>query len=105
MDIVNENNFHDFLDNKVVLLDFFAQWCRPCHALVPVLETLSEIEGVKVGKVDVDENPELAMDYNISAVPTLLLFNGGTLVKRFVGMQSEASLREAILRVMSGNDS
>src|SRR5262245_50950570 len=73
-----------------VLVDFWAGWCAPCHRLAPVVERLAAAyEGrVAVGKVDVDDHPELARRYDIRSVPSLLLFRGGAVVERIVGLRS-----------------
>ncbi len=70
-----------------VLVDFFAEWCGPCKAMAPALdEVASEMQGkVKVVKIDVDKSPDIAMKYNIKAMPTLIMFNGGAEVNRNVG--------------------
>jgi thioredoxin 1 len=70
-----------------VLVDFWAEWCGPCRALAPVLDELAgELNGkLKVGKVNVDENQKLAVDYSIRSIPTLLVFKGGTVQEQMVG--------------------
>ncbi len=82
-----------------VLLDFWADWCGPCRMLAPVLSEIAEsYEGkVKVGKVNVDEEPELAGRYRISSIPTLLVFKNGELVDSSVGVRPKASI-EAMIR-------
>ncbi|HOW66120.1 MAG TPA: thioredoxin [Candidatus Paceibacterota bacterium] len=84
-----------------VLVDFFATWCGPCRMLTPVLESVSkEFEGrAKVVKVDIDESPELAARYGITAVPTLLLFAGGKVVDKAMGFQSPKQLADMLNRV------
>ena len=84
-------------DPGLVLADFWAAWCRPCHALSPTLERVENSNpSVKVGKVNIDENPETTAHFQINAVPTVLLFKGGELVKRFVGLQNEAVFTEVL---------
>ena len=78
-----------------VLLDFWASWCGPCRMLAPVVEELAgEYEGkVKFGKVNVDEQPELAMRYGVQSIPTLILFRGGEPVNASVGVVPADSIR------------
>jgi thioredoxin 1 len=73
--------------DKPVLVDFTAEWCGPCHMLAPVVERLNEEwnGAVKVGKLDIDENMEVAMQYGILGVPTLILFKGGQPAERLTG--------------------
>ncbi len=89
-----------------VLADFWAEWCAPCRMIAPVVEDLArEYEGrLKVAKVDVDENKQLAMRYGIMSIPTLGLFRDGKLVERIVGYMPKAELRrqiDAVLRADS----
>ena len=78
-----------------VLVDFWATWCGPCKMMAPVVEKLaSEVtaSNVKIGKVDVDENPDLAVKYGIMSIPTFILFENGNAVKTLVGMQDKETL-------------
>ncbi len=81
-----------------VLVDFWAEWCMPCKALAPTIDELaSEYDGkAKVGKLDIDSNREAAVEYQVSAIPTVLVFKGGEVVKRFVGMTSKDDLKAAL---------
>lgn len=102
---VNERNFATEVlqANQPVLVDFYATWCGPCRMLAPVVEQLAgEFAGrVKFAKVDVDEAPELAARYQISGVPTLLLFQDGRVVDEIVGLAPLGTLR-ARLRAVAG---
>lgn len=88
-------------DNEVlqseqpVLVDFWATWCRPCIAITPTIEEIaSELAGkAKVYKVDVDQNQELAMQYDIMSIPALVVFKGGKEVERMVGAGSKADIK------------
>jgi len=73
--------------NNVVLVDFWAAWCGPCRAIAPIMEDLAtEYDGrVKVAKLDVDNNPRVAMQYGIRSIPALLIFKGGKVVDTIVG--------------------
>ena len=97
---VNSENFeNEVLKNeKTVLVDFWASWCGPCKMLAPVLEELAASNpNLTVAKVNVDENPELAMVYRISAIPSLMVFKDGKVVNQSVGFQSRESL-EALVK-------
>lgn len=84
-----------------VLVDFWAPWCGPCQILGPVIEELAEsMQGVKVGKLNVDENPNIASRYTVMSIPSIKIFKGGTVVKEFVGVQSKETL-EAELKAAS----
>ncbi len=76
-----------------VLVDFWATWCMPCKMLAPTIEELAkEADRYKVGKVDVDKEPELAQKYRIMSIPTVLVFKDGKVAASMVGLQSKAKL-------------
>ena len=80
---------------KPVLIDFWATWCGPCMRQGPIVEELAE-EGYAVGKVDVDQNMELAQQFRVVSIPTLILFKNGIEVQRFVGLTSKEDLKNAL---------
>lgn len=104
-------NVHEFTDanfkdevesaDKPVLVDFWAEWCMPCRMLSPTIDKLaSEHDGkIKVGKVNIDQNQQVSVNHGINAIPTVLIFKGGEVVKRFVGITSEGDLAAAIEEV------
>jgi len=82
-----------------VLVDFYADWCRPCQLLAPVLEELArETPDAKIVKVNVDDSPALAAQYGISAIPSLLVFKGGQIAAERTGLVSKAALKALIER-------
>lgn len=93
-----DQNFQEEVLNSStpVLVDFFATWCGPCKMLAPVVEELAtEYAGkVKVGKLDVDDNPVVAQTYGVQSIPTILFFKNGQLVDKMVGFQNKELLEE-----------
>ncbi len=95
-----KNNFEELVLNadKPVLVDFWAPWCMPCRMLAPTIEEIAEdAEGkAYVGKVNVDEETELAIKYGVRSIPTLLFFEKGQLVNRMVGVQDKEDIETAL---------
>ena len=88
--------------DKLVLIDFFATWCGPCKMLSPIIAEIANEhrETVKVCKVNTDENQELAIQYNIVSIPTLMFFKNGKLLKTIVGFHSKGELNEIINKLI-----
>ena len=100
MQIIDDTTFSLLKDSEypLVLVDFYADWCGPCRTLTPVLEKLSnQYPEVAFCKLNIDDNPESAQKCNIASIPTIILFKNGQPVEKFVGVQSERVLSEAII--------
>jgi thioredoxin 1 len=84
--------------NMPVLVDFWAEWCAPCKALGPTIDQLAdEYTGkVKIGKVDTDANREVSTRYQVSAIPTVLLFHNGAIKEKFVGLRGKKDFKVAL---------
>lgn len=97
---VTDNNFNEEVlqSDQPVLVDFWAEWCGPCRIVGPVVNELaSDYDGkLKVGKLDVDSNPQVAMKYGIRSIPSLLIFKGGEVVDQIVGAVPKAQLQKHV---------
>lgn len=100
MKVVNTQEFNELMNEKAVLVDFFATWCGPCKMLSPVLEGVAEKmkDKVTIVKVDVDRSPDLAAKFGVMSVPTMIMFKNGRQVDAFSGYMPEANLMANIER-------
>lgn len=96
--ILNNNNFDETIKNGVVLVDFWATWCGPCKMLAPNVEEIArEYDGrAVVGKVDVDENPDLAERFGIMSIPALFVFVNGEVKEKLIGYRLKMQIAEVL---------
>lgn len=103
LELTDDNFQEKVLDSdQPALVDFWAEWCMPCKMLAPAVEELAdEYAGkVTVGKVDTDNNREISLKFGINAIPTVMIFKGGEVVQKFVGLQQKADLKAALDEVV-----
>ena len=96
---INNNNFQEEVMNseKKVLLDFWAPWCGPCQMVLPLMDEIAaERSDIKVGKINVDENPELAKRFRVMSIPTLVVMEKGEIVKRSTGYRPKEEILELL---------
>lgn len=92
---INKNNFQEEVMNsdKPVLLDFWASWCGPCRMVAPIVEEISrERPDIKVGKVNVDEQPELASQFRVMSIPTLMVIKNGKVINQAIGARPKSEI-------------
>jgi len=92
--ITNKNFEEEILNGeKTAIVDFYADWCGPCRMMSPIIDEIAEENAdIKVGKVNVDENQELAMKYSVMSIPTIIIFKNGKVHKQFVGVTSKTDI-------------
>jgi len=104
LQLSKDNWQQEVLNSSIpVLVDFWAPWCGPCRAIAPVLDELSEeLSGkLKIGKVNVDDSQELAAQFEIRSIPTMLLFRGGVVQQQIMGAMGKAVLKDKILKQLA----
>lgn len=98
---LNSDNFNTTINNKdtPTIVDFWAPWCGPCRMISPIIDGLAETLGDKavIGKVNVDDNQPIALEYNIRSLPTILIFKGGKIVKTMNGIRSRKEFEDVII--------
>ena len=97
--VLTKENFHQevILSERPVLVDFWASWCGPCQALAPTIDEIAaEQTAVKVGKVNVDEQPELARQFGVMSIPMLVVMKNGKIVQQSVGVQPKEAIMSMI---------
>jgi len=102
---ITDANFDDTVlkSDQPVLVDFWAEWCGPCKQLSPVIEELAkDYQGkAKVGKVDTDANRQVSVRFSVSAIPTVILFNNGEIIEKFVGLRGKKDFQAALNRIVT----
>jgi thioredoxin 1 len=104
--LTDENFQREVLERtELVMVDFWADWCGPCHIMAPVIEELAaEFEGeVRVGKLDVDANPQAAETYGIRSIPTILFFQDGKIVDQVIGVAPKIELATRLKKLLQGD--
>lgn len=98
MEILNEKNYKEKTEKGLVVVDFFANWCGPCRMMSPILEDVQKDMGekVKIYKVDVDESENLARQFGIMSIPTILIYKDGEIVNRHIGLWMKDSMMEEL---------
>ena len=97
MEIKTKEEFENFINNEYVLIDFYADWCGPCKMMSPILENISSSrDNIKIAKINVDKQEDIAKFYGVMSIPTLILFKNGQEVDKKIGYTPEVLLNEWI---------
>lgn len=100
--VLNDENFESTISQWVTLVDFWAEWCGPCQMMLPILDDFatSQWETMKVAKVNVDESPEIARQFRVMSIPTLIVFKDGEPVETMVWVKQKAELEEVVAKYL-----
>jgi len=101
---LNQSNFLSTIKKGVALIDFFAEWCGPCRMLSPIIEEIaSSMKGKAIfAKIDIDKESHLASDYEVSSIPTLILFKDGKEINRIVGLRDGEAIKKFVEDALNG---
>lgn len=95
--LLTDKDFEEVIkSNRLVLVDFWAEWCGPCKKVSPILDEISNETGLLVGKLNIDENPEKTMEYQVSSIPTMVLFMDGKPVHSIIGAKPKHLMMEEL---------
>jgi len=95
--IVTDESFDNVIkSNGLVLIDFWAEWCGPCKRVAPILDEISKEHGILVGKLNIDENSVKPVEYSVSSIPTMVLFEDGVVVKTIIGAKPKHKMLEEL---------
>ena len=95
--IVTDESFNGVIkSNGLVLIDFWAEWCGPCKRVSPILDEISKEHGILVGKLNIDENPLKPVEFSVSSIPTMVLFEDGVVVKTIIGAKPKHKMLEEL---------
>ncbi len=96
---INKKELDEIIKQDKVVLDCYAPWCGPCRMISPIIDELAqELDQIKFYKTNIDNNSDIAMQYNIMSIPTILIFDKGTLKEQIVGLRSKKELKNLILK-------
>jgi len=90
------NEFNELVKDGTTIVDFWAEWCGPCKLVTPVLEELASEENVKLLKIDVDKDPDLASEFGISSIPAIMVYNNGVRTKSLTGAKPKPAMKKAL---------
>jgi len=95
--IVTDESFDEVVkSNGLILIDFWAEWCGPCKRVSPILDEISKEHGILVGKLNIDENPLKPVEYSVSSIPTMVLFEDGVVIKTIIGAMPKHKMLEEL---------